>query len=181
MKKAWIVAVLAFAAFTAVAADKATPRTYAAGDAGTFAMSVPAGWTDRVEQPQPGAPATITLGPGKGKPFQVMVTPISPAKAKAPVSTPGDIRTAVQRVADDIKPQAVEKAIPLVELKGAAGSGFYFSVTDKAPKPGEFKYMTQGILKVGELTVSFTILTNDGQAKVRKDALAMLAGATRGK
>ena len=48
----------------------------------------------------------------------------------------------------------------------------------KAPKPGEYKYMTQGMLVVRELAVSFTILTNDGQQQVVQDALTMLKSAT---
>jgi hypothetical protein len=50
-------------------------------------------------------------------------------------------------------------------------------VTDKAPNPGEYKYLTQGMLRVSELVVSFSILTNDGQEQVREDALALLKSA----
>jgi hypothetical protein len=39
--------------------------------------------------------------------------------------------------------------------------------------------LTQGILPVGGLVVSFTILTNDGGDATIKTALSMLQGATR--
>ena len=39
--------------------------------------------------------------------------------------------------------------------------------------------MTQGILRVGGLSVTFTILTNEGQRGVVKQALAALAGAVQ--
>ena len=77
-----------------------------------------------------------------------------------------------------IKSQAVEETLKIVELKGSSGRGYYFSATDKAPKPGEYKFMTQGILLVGELTVTFTILTNDNQKDTVNDALTMLRTAT---
>jgi hypothetical protein len=55
----------------------------------------------------------------------------------------------------------------------------YFSATDRAPKPGEYKFMTQGMLQVGELSVTFTILTNEGQELVIKQALDALKGAAQ--
>jgi len=35
--------------------------------------------------------------------------------------------------------QAVEKSLPVQELRGGNAQGSYFSATDRAPKPGEFK------------------------------------------
>ncbi len=45
---------------------------------------------------------------------------------------------------------------------GANGVGFYFTATDRDPAAGEFKFMTQGALQVGTLTLWFTILTERG-------------------
>ena len=87
------------------------------------------------------------------------------------------MRSSVQRAIDEAKPDSVEQEIPIRELTGASGPGFYFSATDKAPKPGEYKYLTQGIVKVSDLTVTFAILTNDGQEQVAKDALDMVRSA----
>jgi hypothetical protein len=65
------------------------------------------------------------------------------------------------------------------ELKsGASVIGYYYTVTDKAPKPGEFKLMTQGMFGLVDLRVSFTILTNEGQEGTVKEALAMLSSAS---
>ena len=72
-----------------------------------------------------------------------------------------------------------ESFLPLEELSGAKGPGYYFSATDKAPKPEEFAYLTQGMLLVGELAVTFSVLTNDGQEKVRDAALDMLKRAVQ--
>ena len=74
-------------------------------------------------------------------------------------------------------PFAVEKDIKLVEFKGASGPGFYFFATDSAPRPGEFTYMTRGVLAVGELSVMFTVLTNKGQDNEIEAGLAMLRSA----
>ncbi len=43
--------------------------------------------------------------------------------------------------------------------------------------PGEFKFMSQGALQVGTLTLWFVILANDGQDTVAVEALAALQTA----
>ena len=87
------------------------------------------------------------------------------------------MRAEVQQTAQQAQSQAVEAHIEVKELMGTSAKGYYFFATDRAPKPGEYKYMTQGILPVGELVVTFTVLTNDGQMPVVEAALEMLRRA----
>ena len=169
------VALLFAVALSAVAQAK----DYPVPDKTTLQIAVPAGWKDQVREGERGFPPTIIFTPREGPPFQVLVTPISRPRPDVPVPTGDQIRDSVQRVADQMKRQAAEKELPLVELKGTSGPGYYFSATDKAPLPDEFKYLTQGMLIVGELAVTFSVLTNDGQEKVRDEALAMLKSATQ--
>jgi len=168
--------ILNSAAIAAPAAETSA-RKYSLPEHGSFQMNVPASWTDQTSQSAQGMPPTIAFHPREGQPFEVLVTPIWRAGSDVPAPTKESIRKGVQKAADDAKSEAVEKTIPVVNLSGTAGSGYYFSVTDKAPKPGEFKFMTQGTLVVNDLTVAFTILTNDGQRKVVRDAMTMLRSA----
>jgi hypothetical protein len=88
------------------------------------------------------------------------------------------VRSEAERVRD--LPDAEKPAegdLEIRRLQGASGIGFYFVATDRVPQPEEFRYMNQGILEVGDLTVTFTILTNEGQDAVVEEALAMLKGA----
>ena len=73
----------------------------------------------------------------------------------------------------------MEKALRVRQLSGDGNQGFYFLATDSAPKPGQFKYLTQGIAHVGDINLAFTILTNDGQEMVVKDALDMIRRASQ--
>jgi len=157
----------------------AQAKDYPVPDKSTLQLGLPASWKDEVREGERGFPPTIVFTPRQGAPFQVLVTPISRPRPDVPVPTGEQIRDSVQRVGDQMKTQTVEKELPVIELKGAGGPGYYFSATDKAPAPGEFKYLTQGMLLVGELAVTFSILTNDGQEKVRDDALAMLKNAAQ--
>ena len=154
-------------------------KDYPVPDKTTLQLAVPAGWKDEVREGERGYPPTIIFTPREGKPFQVLVTPISRPRPDVPVPTGEQIRDSVQRVADQMKTQAAEKELPVVELKGANGPGYYFSATDKAPLPDEFKYLTQGMLVVGDLALTFSVLTNDNQDKVRDEALAMLRSAAQ--
>lgn len=109
--------------------------------------------------------------------FQVIVTPVWSGKSGRPLPNGEQLKQEVRKSADEARAQAVERTIEIKELKGEAVSGYYFSATDRAPKPGEFKYMTQGMLRTGKLMLIFTVLTNDGQTRIVDDALAMLKGA----
>jgi len=158
-------------------AGSTVEKRYRLPEHGYLQMSVPATWDDDVRQPPGALPPTITLRPRQGKQFAVLVTPIWRARADVPPQTRDSLRQSVQQAADRARGQAVEKTIKLVEFSGAAGSGFYFSATDPAPKPDEFEFMTQGMVKVSELVMTFTILTNRGQTQVAQDALAAIASA----
>jgi len=142
-------------------------------------LTVPDGWVDQVRQPDPRLPPTISIGPASGPPFEILVTPIWPARDDGPKPTLEAIRAAVRIAAEAAKGQAVEREIAVRDLSGPEAFGAYFSVTDRAPKPGEYKYMTQGMLGLADLRVTFTVLTNDGQERVVPQALDMLKGARR--
>ncbi len=157
--------------------DATSERRFVLPDHGHFVVRVPREWKDQLRQPPNRLPPTIGFSASSGQPFQVLVTTIWPAaKDRAPL-TPEQLRAAVERAAQRAKAQAVESELPVVEFKGRSGPGFYFSATDRAPKPGEYLFMTQGMLRVGELSVTFTILTNPGQDAIVRQALDALKGA----
>jgi hypothetical protein len=115
------------------------------------------------------------LRPITGNRFEILITPIWVAKKEGLKDEA--IKELVQKSAERVKPQAVEKTLRLVGLQGTSSKGYHFFVTDKAPKPEEYKYMTQGALVIGELIVTFTILTNGNHEEVAKEALTMLREA----
>jgi len=154
-----------------------TERRYTLPDHGHFVLSVPRDWKDQVKQPPNRLPPTIMLGPASGTAFQVLITPIWPFKPGAPAQSADQLRSLVERAAQQAKSQSVEKELPLHDLRGASGQGYYFSATDRAPEPGGWKFLTQGTLLVGELTVTFTVLTNEGQEVVVRQVLEALKTA----
>ena len=160
-----------------VLADDGSLRRYELPNLDTLELALPAGWQDETDVPPGGIPLTIRLFPVTGAPFEVFVSPESPEPTTGDVRDAGALREAVRDAALRIQPQAVEESIEIRRLQGGSGIGFYFAATDRAPQPEEFRCMNQGALQAGELTLWFTILTNDGQEAIVTDALTMLQAA----
>ena len=133
-----------------------------------------------MESPNPPAaakfPPTIVFTPPESNEFEILITPMWSTRTGA-VPKKDEMQRMVAEVAEAARRQAVERSIPIVEMQGNSGIGYYFSATDRAPKSDEFRYMTQGVLRIGELAATFTILTNDGGELIASDALELLKGA----
>jgi hypothetical protein len=151
-------------------------RRYELPNLDTLELLLPPGWVDRVDQPA-GGKLTIELGPAAGERFQVFVTPEWMDPAAPEVRELPALRDAVRDAAERIKPQVVENFLQVRQLAGANGVGYYFQATDRAPRADGFKYMSEGALQVGDLTLWFTILTNEGQDTVAVEALSILQTA----
>ncbi len=180
MTRSVISALLLGSAWFAVAlasAGDAGLRRYELPNLDTLELRLPAGWVDSVYQPPGGGPPTIELGPAEGAPFQVFVRPEWPDPTALEIREPQALRDAVRDAAQRIKPQAVESFIEVRQLNGANGIGYYFAATDRAPRADGFKYMSEGALQVGDLTLWFTILTNDGEDTIVVDATTILQTA----
>lgn len=160
-----------------IAAGSTQERSYALPERGKLVMAVPQDWGDKVRQPPNQLPPSLRFsGKPDGK-FQVLVTPLWSPRGDPEFKSAASVRRMVERAAADASKQAVERNLPVVELKGGAGAGFYFFATDRAPAPGEYKYLTQGAMAVGDLVVTFTVLSNDAESAEAKAALEMLRGA----
>jgi hypothetical protein len=175
---------LSLAAVTAAMAADGEKKVFALPDNSKLELTIPPGWKEelKVDQgskaKQGAAPAAVALTPRDGAPFEVFVQPVARQKPGTSADTAIHMRHNVQQAADKVKPSALEPYLPVEPLNGAPGQGYYFSATDREPKPGEYKYLTQGMLLVGDVVVSFSILTNDAQEKVKDQALAMLKSAS---
>jgi len=172
------VVVLSFLLVVCVAyAEERETRSYPLPDYGNLQLKVPTSWQDKISQPSNRPFPTITFIPRSGTSFQILLTPMWATRPGAVMPGSMEIKQSVERAAGNAKSQSVEKELPIKELKGTSVAGYYFSATDRAPKPGEFKYMTQGMLRLGELVLTFTVLTNEGAETVIHDALIMLKEA----
>ncbi len=173
----WVIISLTSFALIASAAEKTKERRYPLPGHGSLQMKVPTAWKEEIKQQADNLPPTISFQQTSGAQFLVAVMPFWKESEAAPDMNDYAARKMVQRAVDAAQPNAKEKTIQILRLEGFAGKGYYFSATAKSPEPGSAKYITQGILLVDELAVSFVIFTNDGQKDVESAALEMVKGA----
>jgi hypothetical protein len=147
---------------------------------GALVLPLPAGWRSST---QPDTFPTVSIAPASGGStggsFQVLVSALVAPDGRYAPATPEALRRSVEGAANAVKSQAVETSFPIQSFGSGKAQGLYFSATDKAPKPGEFKNMTQGSLSVSGLAVGFTILSNGNPQTAVEPALRMLSAARR--
>ena len=163
-------------ALTASAAEPWQERTLSIDDRGTLVFSSPRAWTQQTGQ----SPPTIRFYNSTGQQFVVLITALWSPTQDSLFNSSANVRALVEERAEKLAPQAVERELPIQEMHGASGSGFYFSATDKAPGPNEYKYLTEGAFAVDDLLLVFTVLTNDVDSSIVNDALDVVRSARRG-
>jgi hypothetical protein len=160
------------------AQEQAPLQQFAVPGRGNLQLSVPKEWRAISKSLEEPTSVLLRIRPATGEAFLVQVTAVWLEPAKLAARTEEQLKADVRRSAEKLLTQAVEKEAVIVELRGAQTLGYHYSLTDRAPKPGEYKYMTQGILVTGELLTIFTILYHDPALPEKAQVLQMFAGAT---
>jgi uncharacterized protein YneF (UPF0154 family) len=159
------------------ATEQKAIKKYPIPEHGTLELNVPTSWKGEVHKPQANMPPTIIFNPAKGNDFQVIITVLWSKTGEQDVNSRDKVRTLMQKDGQKLLPNAVETEILLQEIQRVDHTGYYFSVTDKAPNPGEYRYMTHGAIGVGNLLLSTTILHHVKESGSVKDALSALREA----
>jgi hypothetical protein len=159
--------------FQASASDVES-RHFALKDESSLRFDIPKTWRSQSQQIEKPAGVQIRVDAPKEAPFLILMTAFQPRSKRKTSFDLKSIRKVVQGAADQLKNKAVETAIPVRALNASHAAGYYISVTDKSPKPGDYKFLNQGLGRIGPLHMSFTILSNDGSGKVMAAAMAMV-------
>jgi hypothetical protein len=145
----------------------------------SLVIPVPDGWQSRIRRSSdPEVPPTAALTAGSPVTFLMLVTPMG-HRPNQPDPTMEELRRMSGFDAERAKRVAIESNLPLKELAGTELRGYYFSATDREPKPDDFKYMTQGMLMSRELRIGFTLLANGDPTTLTQQALEVLKTARR--
>lgn len=154
-----------------------TSRPFPIEKHGTLELIAPAHWKDTVKKGPRFLSPKIEFSPASGRGFLVQITPGGPQLSGLGRGNTAEVRRRVEEAGQRLLSRAMEADLALQELAGDGVSGFYFSLTDKAPRPGEYRHLTQGIALVGDLPLAFTILYNDSELGEQQAALEMLSKA----
>ncbi len=87
------------------------------------------------------------------------------------------LRAELEQAFEQMKGQVREEQPELCQINTISGHGYFFTVTDRAPKPGEFLFMTSGLIATGSVLLTFTILTNPQEQILFARALATVRSA----
>jgi hypothetical protein len=163
----------------AASAAAADTRQYALPGGGSMVLAVPDGWRDETKRNYyRSRPVTFVFTPATGDEFVVHVSPV-PTSTRNPRPTIAEVHEGVGKSADALKAQAVEPELKIVDFRAGETFGSYYAATARAPKPGEYKHLTQGPSVLGDLIVTFSIYTRDGGEAVVEKALDVMKTARR--
>lgn len=172
------VATLCLVAGQPAAQEHSAPQRFTVPGHGSLALPVPREWRAVGKSLDKPASVLLRIRPASGDAFLVQVTALWLDAEKLARKTPEQLRQDVQSSAKAPLQQSIEKEVRLEELRGAQAIGYYYSLTDRAPVSGEYRYLTQGIVVAGEMLTIFTILQREAAIAERGQLLQMLANAT---
>ena len=155
-------------------------RKYPVPEHGELVIDVPTSWEVTYVSLSEKKPAIITFYKKNeigGEIFQLNISVLWDDGFIRDITSPEHIRSVVENSGKELLQNSVEKEISLVPLDGLEGTGFYFNLTDAQPRQGEFRYLTQGAIGVGEVLLIFSLFTNDLKSGYREKMLAMILSA----
>ncbi|WP_298212941.1 hypothetical protein [Acidovorax sp.] len=141
-------------------------------------INLPVQWRAQIRRPHGELPPSVAISGPDAKALQMFITPIWPV-GSAPSPTADELRGLVQAGATRVQPKAVESELPLKNLGAPGKTGYYFSATDRAPEPDGYQHLTQGVLGMNELRVTFTVLVNGAPQEPTAQALELLRSLRR--
>ena len=162
--------ILGGAAWVSLAASPATQVL----TAGEVAISLDWDSSWQVEPAGGGAPPnSVQFHTPDGSHMLVMVTADTPPPG---VDVEAHMKSAADGSAREFLAQSVEKELPVESFKSGDTHGYQVCATDRAPKPGEYKYICQGIAAAAGKLVVFTVLYNEpGKAQAARAVKALQA------
>lgn len=165
---------------TAPASTAPTDRAYTIEDHGELKLAIPAGWNEREEPPQPGIPRTIRLISADGR-FEMLISILAPPPGMPDFNSRTKLRAIAEMQGKHLLGTSKETSVVLEEIKTAPGGAFLYTLSDKAPAPGQYAFISGGVVGVGNLILSTTMLMHERNPPERAKAIEVLAGATHAK
>jgi hypothetical protein len=157
------------ASWAAAAAPEVSTKTLDVGGS-SVVVDWASGW--EVDSANAGLPASSAAFHASDA--TKMRTLLTTGPVKDEISTDEGIKKIVSEMAAQLESQSVEKKVEVQRIAAKTANGYYVCATDRAPKPGEYKYLCQGLIRLGETPFVFTILYSDsGKSEADKVIAAM--------
>jgi hypothetical protein len=148
-------------------------RSYKISTLGSIEMAVPTHWQENVRLLDVPPAFTLAYRLPSTKDFYMKVTSAWEPQQERASRDPGWLRRAVERAG-----KAIDKDLKLIEVNGAIAKGYYFQVPHKEKFPiGEFKFLLEGTVDLGTITVVFSAYSNQKDASEFGEALSVIESA----
>lgn len=168
--------IMIFFSFNSIAGESFLVRSYSIPDHGKILLKTPIKWKSSFSQPAGGLPPTITIAPVDKNIF-IRATTFWNVKNVPDFNSPEALKKMAYLVGNRLLPRTIESKIELIDINGSKNKGYYYTITDKNPKPGEYTYMSQGYIAVNDLVLAFTILSHEKMSDNIETAIIMLKEA----
>jgi hypothetical protein len=165
-------------AVAATAPTAPTNKSYSIENHGELKLTIPAGWNVQEEPAAPGIPRTLRLDDPSTK-FEMLISILPPPQGMPDFNSKTKLRAIAEAQGKHLLTTSKETKVTLEEIRNAPGGGFVYTFSDKAPAPGSYEYITGGVVGVGELVLSTTMLMHEKNPPQRATGLDVLASATQ--
>jgi hypothetical protein len=148
---------------------------------GNLYLNIPSEWADEVNSPNEALPPTIILTPESGDDFRILITPLWHAEGDPDFNSKNNLKSAVTIEGEKALEQSVESELKVKEIKGEQAYGYYFMLTDKSlvgkeRSAGNYKYLLNSFIGVGDLLVLVTALYHEPDDMFKDRVIDMLEG-----
>lgn len=173
----WFALGLVIAGYGAVSAD-VVAEYYPVPGHGELRLLVPEEWQLRYIYTEDASTApTMHVTPLDGRAFEMTVTVYWHDGLDRDITNSEALRERVEKAGEEALKASTDEEINIDPIEGAIQPGFVYDLTDADAGEGEFRYLTQGALAVGELVLVFTLVTNDRPSTDRDGCLELLRTA----
>ncbi len=130
-------------------------------------LTYPSSWQMNESVGEQGLPM-LSFAPKESDTFKFLVSAVEVGKgSEAPLKSAEEIQLFVKLIGMKHLKTSVEKEIKLTEIHGKDGKGYFYKLTDATEPlpPGEFRSAFQGMMAVGKIRLTATLLfASDGDA-----------------
>lgn len=147
---------------------------------GELVISIPRIWNYNFTKSDEDTPPLITfyvLDNNEREIFQLNMSVFWNDGFNRKITSPEYIYSLVEETGKNTLSLSDQTELKMVKITGKEGIGYLYDLSDSRAKEGEYHYLTQGALAVGDILLVFSLFSNDEKAILREAMLNSLKSA----
>ncbi len=147
---------------------------------GELVITVPRIWNYNFTKTDENTPPLITfyvLDNKEREIFQLNMSVFWDDSFERNITSPEYIYALVKETGENTLKNSDQNQLEMIEITGTSGTGYLYDLSDSSAMEGEYQYLTQGALAVGDVLLIFSMFSNDEDALLRDAMLHSLKSA----